>query len=244
MSLPSAFYQREYALYLTANLSAVSAMLLALAVYTYIEKHLLHTQTMWGFLVYWTLDYLGSIARLVLVHKHTSSLHIVQASLLIPLSLFQLVVDIAVLCKKDLGVTHRKLKATMRYRPHCVPLLSGVTFSWMTGLLSLGHKKLLHMEDLGELPQSETTEEYFHLLQEQLKREKKKKKLTVMGLWLCFLRASLPYLLLSGICKLMIDAFILVSPLCLSSIVDYVAREQTKRSANYTQNEVSNGHVL
>ena len=41
----------------------------------------------------------------------------------------------------------------MRYRPHCVPLLSGVTFSWMTGLLSLGHKKLLHMEDLGELPQ-------------------------------------------------------------------------------------------
>ena len=89
-----------YSWYLTANLIAIAAILLAQFDYYCIEKQFLHKRHLGFFVVFWCLECGCSIARLWIVLDFVSSVHIIQVCMLLGLGVIHLLLDVITLGTK------------------------------------------------------------------------------------------------------------------------------------------------
>nr|CAD7596639.1 unnamed protein product [Timema genevievae] len=85
-------------------------------------------------------------------------------------------------CKRkgELQVTEIE-QPTRGYRHATAHLFSQATFSWLTGLLWVGYCSPLEIEDLGQLPEEETTERQLHIFNCIYEKEKLANALVVLS---------------------------------------------------------------
>ncbi|XP_074096275.1 sulfonylurea receptor [Cotesia typhae] len=146
------------------------------------------------------------------------------------------------------GNTHR-----VSYKHSYAVLLSKLTFHWIVGLLSRGYRAPLDLNDLGDLPEQETTViqfDKFRRIYEAQKNERSKP-----SLWRCYWRRVWVSFCIGGLLKLLGDASTLVGPVAISKIIDYVEvlQNSTKKKSfstyaggNYITMEqlMDNGYFL
>ncbi|XP_011307390.1 ATP-binding cassette sub-family C member Sur [Fopius arisanus] len=111
-------------------------------------------------------------------------------------------------------------------------LLSKLTFHWVVEILLRGYRATLELNDLGDLPEEESTviqfERFRRIYDDQ-------KSVSIDGrpsLWTCYWRRVWPAFVLGGVLKLFGDATTLVGPLVISRIVNYVAIRQNSTHNN------------
>ncbi|XP_046390100.1 ATP-binding cassette sub-family C member 9 isoform X2 [Ischnura elegans] len=149
------------------------------------------------------------------------------------------------------------------YRHAAANAFSKGLFYWLTPLLRLGYSRPLELEDLGRLPEEESTKVHFErfkqIFEEEKKRSAKGSPLPTSGgrpkaafgkkvsLWRCYLRFCWPLFTLGGFLKLLGDSAGLVGPLAISVIIDY-ASASSASTYQYSTPTVSeffrNGYVM
>nr|CAD7459033.1 unnamed protein product [Timema tahoe] len=138
-------------------------------------------------------------------------------------------VTLSVRCKRkgELQVTEIE-QPTRGYRHATAHLVSQATFSWLTGLLWVGYCSPLEIEDLGQLPEEETTERQLHIFNCIYEKEKAtaKKENRRLSLWKCYFKSCWRKFALGGLFKLLGDFVGFVGPLGIMVILDYVAAIQ------------------
>ncbi|XP_063983768.1 ATP-binding cassette sub-family C member Sur-like isoform X2 [Diachasmimorpha longicaudata] len=102
-------------------------------------------------------------------------------------------------------------------------LLSKLTFHWVVEILSRGYRATLELNDLGDLPEEESTVIQFEKFRRIYDDEKNTSMDGRPSLWTCYWRRVWPAFVLGGVLKLFGDATTLVGPLVISRIVNYVA---------------------
>ncbi|CAL7947692.1 unnamed protein product [Xylocopa violacea] len=110
------------------------------------------------------------------------------------------------------------------YRHTEAPFLDRITFHWVIDLLSKGYGTPLDKQDLGQLPEEETTKRQFERFRKiyEEHRERTKK----LHLWRCFWKRIWRPFAIGGLLKLLGDAATLVGPMSISKILDYVSASQ------------------
>ncbi|XP_046995474.1 ATP-binding cassette sub-family C member Sur [Schistocerca americana] len=120
---------------------------------------------------------------------------------------------------------------------------SKATFFWLLPLFRGGYKSPLELEDLGNLPYSESTEAQYRkfksvYFQEKVAAHKEKRPIS---LWKCYFRSCWYLFLCGGIFKLLGDMVGFVGPLGISVIIDYVTdlqiHEQIKNGSQTQDTE-------
>ncbi|XP_012273062.1 ATP-binding cassette sub-family C member Sur [Orussus abietinus] len=122
------------------------------------------------------------------------------------------------------------------YRHGTAPFLSKLTFHWVVGLLRRGYRVPLDLQDLGELPEEESTRVQFEKFREIYAEEKKRCGYGKFSLWRCFWKRVWFTFTLGGILKLFGDATTLVGPMAVSKIIDYVTTVQHKIDGHNNSN--------
>nr|CAD7569264.1 unnamed protein product [Timema californicum] len=114
------------------------------------------------------------------------------------------------------------------YRHATAHLFSQATFSWLTGLLWVGYCSPLEIEDLGQLPEEETTERQLNLFNCIYEKEKNaaRNENRRVSLWKCYFKSCWRRFLLGGLFKLLGDFVGFVGPLGIMVILEYVAAIQ------------------
>nr|CAD7415628.1 unnamed protein product [Timema poppensis] len=114
------------------------------------------------------------------------------------------------------------------YRHATAHLFSQATFSWLTGLLWVGYCSPLEIEDLGQLPEEETTERQLNLFNCIYEKEKNaaRNENRRVSLWKCYFKSCWRKFLLGGLFKLLGDFVGFVGPLGIMVILEYVAAIQ------------------
>ncbi|XP_058450018.1 ATP-binding cassette sub-family C member Sur isoform X2 [Malaya genurostris] len=113
------------------------------------------------------------------------------------------------------------------YKSTVSPFLSRITFWWITPLLWRGFAEPLELENLGELPESDTSRyhyDQFLFIYQSFKNS--------VSLWRCYVLNCWQMFLAGGVLKLLGDLCALVGPLCISNIVDYIAKPVTASSSS------------
>ncbi|KAK0080738.1 hypothetical protein PV325_013438 [Microctonus aethiopoides] len=117
-------------------------------------------------------------------------------------------------------------------------LLSKLTFHWVVDLLMRGYRAPLDLNDLGELPEEESTVIQFEKFR-RIYDEQRNTSINVKpSLWSCFWRRVWPSFIIGGILKFFGDATTLIGPMAISKIVNYVTLMQ-----NTTINKKNNNGV-
>ncbi|XP_053691966.1 ATP-binding cassette sub-family C member Sur [Sabethes cyaneus] len=168
-----------------------------------------------------------------------SSLAMLSASVLTALAL----VDGITMCLENssplryLPATATSKKTTTTdLKSSSTPFLSRVTFWWITPLLWRGFAKPLELENLGMLPEKDTSRyhyDQFLFIYQRLKKP--------ASLWRCYVLNCWQMFLAGGVFKLMGDLCALVGPLCISNIVDYIAKPLTAPSVRMASGDTRNG---
>ncbi|XP_062546541.1 ATP-binding cassette sub-family C member Sur [Armigeres subalbatus] len=114
------------------------------------------------------------------------------------------------------------------YKTTSVPFLSRITFWWITPLLWRGFVEPLELENLGKLPEGDTSR--FHY--DQFLSIYQRFKTSTHALWRCYVLNCWRMFLAGGVFKLLGDLCALVGPLCISNIVDYIAKPVTSSSSS------------
>ncbi|XP_055539694.1 ATP-binding cassette sub-family C member Sur isoform X2 [Wyeomyia smithii] len=126
-------------------------------------------------------------------------------------------------------LTTLKTKKTTDLKSSSTPFLSRLTFWWITPLLWCGFIKPLELENLGMLPEKDTSRyhyDQFLFIYQSLRKP--------ASLWRCYVLNCWQMFLAGGVFKLMGDLCALVGPLCISNIVDYIAKPLTSSSVRAT----------
>ncbi|XP_058815986.1 ATP-binding cassette sub-family C member Sur [Topomyia yanbarensis] len=113
------------------------------------------------------------------------------------------------------------------YKSTASPFLSRITFWWITPLLWRGFAEPLELENLGELPERDTSRyhyDQFLFIYQSFKNS--------VSLWRCYVLNCWQMFLAGGVFKLLGDLCALVGPLCISNIVDYIAKPVTSSSSS------------
>ncbi|XP_071446866.1 ATP-binding cassette sub-family C member Sur isoform X2 [Hetaerina americana] len=129
------------------------------------------------------------------------------------------------------------------YRHAAANAFSKGLFYWLTPLLRLGYSRPLELEDLGRLPDEESTKSHFDRFKQIFDEEKKRSAKGTppppgggrskavferrVSLWRCYLRFCWPLFTLGGFLKLLGDSAGLVGPLAISVIIDYASASTT-----------------
>ncbi|EAT34557.1 AAEL013215-PA, partial [Aedes aegypti] len=116
------------------------------------------------------------------------------------------------------------------HKSSSVPFLSRITFWWITPLLWRGFVEPLELENLGKLPDGDTSR--FHY--DQFLSIYQRFKTSTHALWRCYVFNCWQMFLAGGVFKLLGDLCALVGPLCISNIVDYIAKPVTSSSLTLT----------
>ncbi|XP_015114991.1 ATP-binding cassette sub-family C member Sur [Diachasma alloeum] len=112
------------------------------------------------------------------------------------------------------------------YRHSQSVLLSKLTFHWVVGILLRGYRATLELNDLGDLPEEESTVIQFEKFRRIYEDQRNASIDERPSLWACYWRRVWPAFVLGGVLKLFGDATTLVGPLVISRIVNYVAMRQ------------------
>ncbi|XP_076160818.1 sulfonylurea receptor isoform X2 [Ptiloglossa arizonensis] len=139
--------------------------------------------------------------------------------------------------------------ARIVYRHSRTTFLGRITFHWVTDLLSKGYNSPLESQDLGELPEEETTETQFGKFRRIYGEHRKEKR--KLSLWRCFWKQIWLPFVTGGLLKLLGDATTLVGPMTIPRILDYVTATQNGtmshrivRSAMTFSDVLQNGYFL
>ncbi|XP_034942129.1 ATP-binding cassette sub-family C member Sur-like [Chelonus insularis] len=138
------------------------------------------------------------------------------------------------------------------YRHACSVLLSKLTFHWVVDLLCRGYRAPLDFNDLGELPEEESTIIQFEKFKKIYEEQRYAHLDDKPSLWSCYWKQVWPAFLVGGILKFFGDATTLIGPLAISKIVNYVEVMQNstesgeKKFKNYItlQELLENGYFL
>lgn len=123
---------------------------------------------------------------------------------------------------KILADSSEHLNQSGKFNKGKCTLLSKLTFWWLTPLLWQGFFEPLELEDLGSLPEKETSRfHYDQFLFTYHKNSSPEAGKSGNPLWLCYLRTIWPMFTLGGFLKLFGDFASLVGPVSISYIVDY-----------------------
>ncbi|XP_037038028.1 ATP-binding cassette sub-family C member Sur isoform X2 [Bradysia coprophila] len=104
------------------------------------------------------------------------------------------------------------------YKYKNASFLSKISFWWMTPLLWRGYFDPLELDDVGHLPEDDSSRSHydqFLIIYQSLKTKGN-------SLWLCYVKSSWKMFLYGGLLKLTGDLSGLVGPLSISYIVDYI----------------------
>ncbi|XP_055589734.1 ATP-binding cassette sub-family C member Sur isoform X5 [Uranotaenia lowii] len=110
---------------------------------------------------------------------------------------------------------------------HKAPFLSRVTFWWIMPLLWRGYREPLELENLGWLPDSDTSRYHYDQFLSIYQRFKHSS-----SLWRCYALNCWQMFLAGGALKLLGDLCALVGPFCISNIVDYIAKSAAATSSS------------
>ncbi|XP_017767068.1 PREDICTED: ATP-binding cassette sub-family C member Sur [Eufriesea mexicana] len=110
------------------------------------------------------------------------------------------------------------------YKHAEAPFLDRITFHWVIDLLSKGYGTPLDNQDLGQLPEEETTRRQFEKFRKVYEEYKKRNE--KLSLWRCFWKKIWCPFAIGGLLKLLGDATTLVGPMSISKILDYVSVSQ------------------
>ncbi|XP_076755199.1 sulfonylurea receptor isoform X2 [Xylocopa sonorina] len=135
------------------------------------------------------------------------------------------------------------------YRHTEAPFLDRITFHWVIDLLSKGYGTPLDKQDLGQLPEEETTGRQFEKFRKIY--EEHRARTNKLHLWRCFWKRIWRPFAIGGLLKLLGDAATLVGPMAISKILDYVsasqngtANHQTSMGAMKFSEIIQNGYFL
>jgi len=114
--------------------------------------------------------------------------------------------------------------------------LSKTVIHWLSPLLVLGFRRTLCLEDLGKIPQRESTAFNFGKLKEAFVDETKRARRSnrAPSLWRCFWRLTYSQMIVSGIFKLVSEFIIYVPPLSLDVIISFVETQRSNVSSTPT----------
>lgn len=102
--------------------------------------------------------------------------------------------------------------------------LSQITFSWISPLLWFGYcTKRLQISNLGALSESDSCRAQYDLFQLNYKGCSK-------SLWKCYFRTQRKFIILGGFLKLISDCLILIGPLSIRYVMDYLTVSGTLRN--------------
>nr|XP_029714518.1 ATP-binding cassette sub-family C member Sur-like [Aedes albopictus] len=135
---------------------------------------------------------------------------------------------ISSIMSKDTATAPSAAAAGKGYKSSSVPFLSRITFWWITPLLWRGFVEPLELENLGKLPEGDTAR--FHY--DQFLSIYQRFKASTHALWRCYVLNCWRMFLAGGVFKLLGDLCALVGPLCISNIVDYIAKPVTSSSSS------------
>ncbi|XP_062706758.1 ATP-binding cassette sub-family C member Sur isoform X3 [Aedes albopictus] len=135
---------------------------------------------------------------------------------------------ISSIMSKDTATAPTAAAAGKGYKSSSVPFLSRITFWWITPLLWRGFVEPLELENLGKLPEGDTAR--FHY--DQFLSIYQRFKASTHALWRCYVLNCWRMFLAGGVFKLLGDLCALVGPLCISNIVDYIAKPVTSSSSS------------
>ena len=151
------------------------------------------------------------------------------------------------------GPAADKLSAVKFIHFH-VSFLSKTLIHWLNSLLLIGFRRTLCLEDLGKIPERESTAFNFHKLKQAFDDEKKRsfERNCAPSLWRCFWRLTYSQMIVSGLFKLVSAFLFYISPLSLEVIITFVETERMNSSANATpsvgiisiQDYFGNGYVM
>ncbi|KAJ6649735.1 ATP-binding cassette sub-family C member Sur [Pseudolycoriella hygida] len=123
------------------------------------------------------------------------------------------------------------------YKYKNATFLSKISFCWMTPLLWRGYFEPLELDDLGNLPEDDSSRSHydqFLIIYQSLKTKGN-------SLWLCYAKSSWKMFLYGGLLKLIGDLSGLVGPLSITYIVDYIGKVNI---TNSDSNDTSyNDHI-
>ncbi|XP_055635948.1 ATP-binding cassette sub-family C member Sur isoform X2 [Toxorhynchites rutilus septentrionalis] len=111
------------------------------------------------------------------------------------------------------------------YKSSSSPFLSRITFWWIAPLLWRGYVEPLELDNLGTLPETETSRYHYDQFLSIYQSYKNS-----TSLWGCYVLNCWRMFLAGGVFKLLGDLCGLVGPLCISNIVDYIAKPVTSSS--------------
>jgi len=141
----------------------------------------------------------------------------------------------------------------IKYIHSYVSFLSKTMVHWLSPLLFIGFRRTLCLEDLGKIPQRESTVFNFCKLKEAFEDEKKQsfQRNRAPSLWRCFWHLTYSQMIISGIFKLVSDFLIYIPPLSLDVIITFVETQRMNVSVNNSavihigmQDYFSNGFVM
>jgi len=117
-----------------------------------------------------------------------------------------------------------------------VSFLSKTLIHWLNSLLFIGFRRTLCLEDLGKVPERESTAFNFHKLKEVFEDEKNRafQRNCAPSLWRCFWRLTCSQMILSGLFKLVSCFLVYIPPLSLEVIITFVETQRTNISVNAT----------
>ncbi|XP_043281302.1 ATP-binding cassette sub-family C member Sur isoform X2 [Venturia canescens] len=120
------------------------------------------------------------------------------------------------------GTGYRRIS----YRHKYSTFVGKLTFHWVVDLLTRGYRSPLDLNDLGELPDEESTVVQFRKFRHIFESRKKSRSDGKIKLWPCYWERVWPCFAIGGVLKLLGDATTLVGPMAISRIVDDVSSRQ------------------
>ncbi|XP_054166952.1 ATP-binding cassette sub-family C member 9-like [Oppia nitens] len=118
----------------------------------------------------------------------------------------------------------------IKYLRNYSSIISKATFSWFLPILKIGYRRPLELDDLGQLPNRETSEYQFIRF---IKSLPDRKNCSPSQLWLCYWKTYWSSLAVGALIKIGADLFGLFGPLSIDYILTYVNKTQSMIADNY-----------
>jgi len=124
--------------------------------------------------------------------------------------------------------------SALKYIHSYASFLSKTPVHWLNPLLFIGFRRTLCLNDLGRIPQRESTMFNFRQLKEAFEDEKKLsfQRNRAPSLWRCFWQLTSSHMIMTGVFKLLSDFLYYVLPLSLDVIVTFAESQRMNVSSN------------